>query len=64
MVFTTQSVTLWASEVPQEETILSDESVADEALVGGALSDGEVLSSAEQTAKTEDVSPAEQAAKT
>ena len=58
MVFTTQSVTLWASEVPQEETILSDESVADEALVG------EALSSAEQTAKTEDVSPAEQAAKT
>ena len=64
MVFTTQSVTLWASEVPQEETILSDESVADEALVGGALSDDVVLSSAEQTAKTEDVSPAEQAAKT
>ncbi|HAV26836.1 MAG TPA: hypothetical protein DCX23_00730, partial [Lachnospiraceae bacterium] len=54
MVFTTQSVTLWASEVPQEETILSDESVADEALVGGALSDDEVLSSAEQTAETED----------
>ena len=64
MVFTTQSVTLWASEVPQEETILSDESVADEALVGGALSDGEVLSSAEQTAKTEEILPAEQTAET
>ena len=38
MVFSTQSVTLWASEIPQEEdTILSDDSTADEELAEGAL---------------------------